>query len=350
MDLGLPSFTVTLKAADEDDPQLLITCSKDGVAESPCKRTFSEFERLHAHLSATYPDSIVPALPRRVTQLQITEIRLGEFLNSVFGNERLRRSEVLGLFLDRTQFAFAPPAPVARRNQSSLFSGLMPNPQTKEIDSFFVSAAAETTYFQSQCGRWGKLDEQLSCLVQENGRLSMDFGTKLGQFMETASDRLPGSLWKIAKMLQKADDVECEFYRQHGETWLYYQRKAQAVNSVLSHRMQVLGAYEMCCKITQKKILAMEKLKSSTSIRAEKVDMALSELSEAKKIEAEARDSLKTVSQQLRQDFTAHTESWDRIMNEHIGRLAQKCLEYARYQTATVGCILDELNHGPLIA
>ena len=46
----------------------------------------------------------------------------------------------------------------------------------------------------------------------------------------------------------------------------------------MDFRIQALQSYESSCKTTQKKVQVLERLKSSSTIKQEKVDVALDDL------------------------------------------------------------------------
>jgi predicted ribosome-associated RNA-binding protein Tma20 len=74
-----------------------------------------------------------------------------------------------------------------------------------------------------------------------------------------------------------------------------------------------------------KKISAMERLKSSSSLKQDKVDKLIQELNDCKKQEAEIKDSFKTAS-----DTTKHEIA--RYRNERIHDLKQWMDDYVSTQ------------------
>jgi hypothetical protein len=62
----------------------------------------------------------------------------------------------------------------------------------------------------------------------------------------------------------------------------YHAKSNQAVLFSLESRISALNNYETSCKATQKKVVAIEKLKSSSNIKQDKVEAALDELTEVR--------------------------------------------------------------------
>jgi gas vesicle protein len=104
----------------------------------------------------------------------------------------------------------------------------------------------------------------------------------------------------------------------------YQSRASFSALSALEYRLSVLADHNVSVKATSKKVSALERLKSSTSIKAERVDAMSSELLQVKRKENETRETLRATSEEVKREVTAYEEDRDRELMVLMGAYIKK--------------------------
>ncbi|KAH6565528.1 hypothetical protein BASA50_003623 [Batrachochytrium salamandrivorans] len=275
-------------------------------------RTLAEFNRLHLHLMHTNSEYIGPAPPPKSTNLEFVRTTLERFLYRLSKHEHLRIVDGTRSFIE-SEFVFAPPqSPTVPRHvtqQRSLFS-FSQTQETKEIDVFFEDAKQEVSAYEAYFSAIGRINEKIALISRDICRSSLDVSSKLA---DVGLDQIPSvgvSFRKIAKCFAVDDEVLANDiqYRQSvfNDQCLLFLRSNFGAQTSLNNRLKSLVSYEGSCKNTQKKMQAIERLRTSSSIRQDKVDTALEDLADAKRTESDCRETFKHVSDSLRKEYGRH--------------------------------------------
>lgn len=92
--------------------------------------------------------------------------------------------------------------------------------------------------------------------------------------------------------------------------------------NALDYRRVLLQTYENSCKSTQKRIVAMERLRTARTIQQEKVDLAVEDMATVKKEEQEAREAFKSCSEVLRSEVAMYrglrNTNTERVLDEYV--------------------------------
>ena len=107
---------------------------------------------------------------------------------------------------------------------------------------------------------------------------------RLSNLAADESEIISSNLKRISKALQNLSIAYSNTSTYHmnifSEFWKQCMKRAESVQFALNHRLQILYDYDQSCKSTQKRITNIERLKSSSNIRQDKVEIALEELAE----------------------------------------------------------------------
>ncbi|EGF81589.1 hypothetical protein BATDEDRAFT_87677 [Batrachochytrium dendrobatidis JAM81] len=304
-------------------------------------RTLSEFDRLHLHLMNTSPEYIGPAAPPKSANLELVRTALERFLLRLSRHEQLRIADGTRLFIE-SEFIFAPAQspPVVRRvkEQKSLFSFALAT-EAKEIDVYFENAKQEIQACEAYFSAIGRINEKIAIVLSDIGRSSVDVSYKLAT---VGIDQIPVAavpFQKTAKCFAVEDEVLANElhmlqinYRQNvlNDQCLLLLRSNMGAQTSLNHRSSALVSYEASCKNTQKKMQAMERLRTSSSIRQDKVDAALDELADAKRTESDCRDTFKRLSDSLRKEYTRHISERATDLSSILDDYVQHQLDFSK--------------------
>eukprot|EP00842_Homolaphlyctis_polyrhiza_P002466 jgi/Hompol1/321/HPOL_003959-RA len=269
-------------------------------------RTLAEFDRLHLHLTRSRPECIAPAAPPKSTNLLFLRKTLGRFLVRISQNPVLRVDEATRTFFESTF--------------QSLFSFVSSSSSSKEIDVYFENAKLEIGTIEAYYSAVGRINERIDL-----GRSSLEVSSKLGSLGLEKPAALVVQLRKISKGFAAEDDVLTQEaqYRQGvlNDQCLLLLRANMGARESMNYRMEALAEYDASCKVTQRKVQAIERLRMSSSIRQDKVDAALDDLAETKRVEAECRDTFKRLSDMLRKEYNIHrvqrTDDVADMLDEH---------------------------------
>lgn len=304
------------------------------------RRTHVEFGRLADHLVSANPEAMVPSLPPPATAAGVgtdeDEIRvkanMQKWFNYVCENEVLMRDDEMVRFIEgdpgyspvirRSQPAtgvrrkvikqFAPPPddtpelqearPVVKR----FYLGTMEANQKAER---LVKARRGTHIIQYS---------RIQCQINHSSGLGLaenDFGVKLSALTEQESHAgLTNAYRKLGKVIQTTGDLHAAQGTAEATTLAdplaYYCADAFVVKETLTNRHILLRDLLQAQQTTRSKLSATDRLKSSTSVRRDKVDEAISALDEARSHESYLAQKTERVTASLLQEkrrWFAHT-------------------------------------------
>ncbi|KAJ3210275.1 Vacuolar protein sorting-associated protein 17 [Dinochytrium kinnereticum] len=268
-------------------------------------RTHAELERLTSYIQNHFPELISPIPPAKTLEITTYVKAVDLFLKRVAENGALRESEGVRLFFD-SEFQFTPPAPPPGSKRTSVFNLFaVAAPKVQEVDPFFDNAKAEATGVEANMAVVAKSVEKAGKVERAYATTCVDVCSRLLNLGDEEPEQISSSLKKLAKHFQLLET-------------------AYSSQVALNNRVNVLSDYEASCKSTQRKIQVIEKLKASSSIRQDKVDSALEDLTEAKRTEATNRELLKKMGENVKAEYQLyskrHNEDLLQQLNEYVAR------------------------------
>ncbi|KAK5118356.1 hypothetical protein LTR62_002870 [Meristemomyces frigidus] len=262
------------------------------------RRTHSEFEKLAAHLVASNPEALVPAVPPASTSAGLgtdedegrTKTGMQRWLNVVCSNEVLMRDEEMVFFVE-SDFGYSPvvrkrqPATGVRRKMLKQFA-----PPPDDTPELLESRPIVKGFYLGAMDAQQKVDR----LVKHRRSLGVaesDLGTKLSAL--TAQETHPGlanAYRKLGKVIQSTGDYHAAQGTAEATTLsdplAYHSSDAFIVKETLTNRHILLRELTQAQQSTRSKLNAADRLKASSSVKRDKVDEAISALDEAKSHEA----------------------------------------------------------------
>lgn len=105
-----------------------------------------------------------------------------------------------------------------------------------------------------------------------------------------------------------------------------------------------MKSYDYACKRTQRKLQSMNSLKSSQTIKQEKVDAAIEEVESAKKLEEESREALRTTNDRIRSSYSLFQSYRESDATEQITSYAKKQLLLQQTLLHNLEALCDMVN------
>ncbi|KAI9088351.1 Vps5 C-terminal, partial [Phlyctochytrium arcticum] len=121
-------------------------------------------------------------------------------------------------------------------------------------------------------------------------------------------------------------------------------KDTQTAQAALDHRFATLQEYDSSCKLTQRKLVALDKIRSSSNIRQDKVDAALEDLQEAKEEESKGRRSFRTISEVLRPEFEKHLEQQEKDIQVVIDQYVNEQIQHSTRQLEVFKAALNDIS------
>ncbi|KAJ1561268.1 hypothetical protein HK405_004426 [Cladochytrium tenue] len=112
------------------------------------------------------------------------------------------------------------------------------------------------------------------------------------------------------------------------EVFATHEKSAQSALRVLNNRLQKLADYDQACKSTQKKLLAIDKLRGSSSIRHDRVDSSLDDLKEAKRTESVLREDLRRQSDVVRSEYDGFEKQYVQDVRKDLDLYVAQQLQF----------------------
>ncbi|KAL2914569.1 hypothetical protein HK105_205920 [Polyrhizophydium stewartii] len=343
-------------------------------------RSLAEFDRLHLHLMRTVPSCIAPAAPPRSASHELVLAAADAFLRRIAAHPVLRVADATRAFFE-SEFVFVPPAldptahgaaspsaaasalalapsggvsppsaaataaaiaagiaaphqipsaspAAARRSRTSLFSFGSSSSSPKEVDIYFENARKDVDACETHVSAMGRINEKICNIARDLAKSSADVSSRLASMSLDKPPALAVPLRKMSKCFAAQDQITASevSYRStiFNDKCLLLLRANMGAQWSLDSRTGALTSYEAACKATQKKVQTIERLRASSSIRQDKVDAALDELAEAKRVEADCRETFKHASDELRKEFDRHraerADDMEAMLDEYVRR------------------------------
>ncbi|KAI8814185.1 hypothetical protein BJ742DRAFT_326580 [Cladochytrium replicatum] len=272
-------------------------------------RSLSELERLYVYLQGIAPEYILPPPPSRQSAFEAVPRMAARLLNAISQRPVLFISKAVYNFATG-EFAFVPPNVPQRKSNKSVLS-LIPS-NFRDVDHFFEVAKTDTAHNDQNLRTMVRTTEKLARLTKDYSKAAGEVSSRFSG-VSLNDDRLNSTFRKFSRAFQTVDDLssmEAAYLALiYSEKTNLHIRWTEGADNALNNRLEALAGYEVAVKTTSKKVMAIERLKSSSNIRQDRVDQALEELSDAKNNEAESKELLKRLTDVLREEYTKYEEA-----------------------------------------
>lgn len=312
------------------------------------RRTHSEFVKLADHLISANPEALVPAVPPSITSAGAgtdeDEVRvknsIQRWLNCVCSNDVLMRDEEMVFFVE-SDFGYSPvvrmkqPATGVRRKVLKQFAP--PPDDTPELHE--ARPVVKMFYL-------GSLDtsQKLEKVVKSRRSLGLaesSLGEKLGQMhVQETHAGLSTAYRKLGRIIQTCGDYHAAQGTAEattlGDSLAYHSSDAFIVKETLTNRHILLRELVQAEASRRSKENAVQRLKSSSNVRRDKVDEAISSLDEAMSQE----NYLRSKSQRVTANLLMEKRRWfDRTSNEFMFSLREYVLRQIEAERRTLATL-----------
>ncbi|GAA5993354.1 hypothetical protein JCM11641_000860 [Rhodosporidiobolus odoratus] len=293
-------------------------------------RSYGEFMQFLAALSVTCPQSIVPALPLAQTSAASDE-EDDRLLKAAFQKWAIRATSDPAVIRDDETRSFIESdfgytARNRKRAAGSYFSrtSRLPGEQDDPLTSAKVSMARlETTFHDT-----AKTIDRVSKSRRATAGIVNELGGQLDAYaMAETYAPLANGFKRLARTMKvDADLLAVQSISEQvtfGDVFVYQSANARSAKETLSGRDAVVDEHRTAVKTTITRRRNIEKLRSASSLRADKVNEALEELDEAQRYEETLGRRLMGISTNLQPSLTRHS------VDAHTD-LLHSLLEHAR--------------------
>ncbi|KAJ3379310.1 Vacuolar protein sorting-associated protein 17 [Lobulomyces angularis] len=320
-------------------------------------RTQHEVERLYNVLQLELKNHIIPSFPTCSMDLKFLLEKLTNFFNNLLNiNDCLTNVNFLS-FLE-SEFLFNPVVgnsinPGLEKsigNNKSFFNFFGGGSNTQDNDVYFENALKLTNQIDIGIIEIGKLCEKLARSEKSYSIHCSDLVTKFGVLAEETSpvESYQMLLKKFVKCMKLTEDIHSNNANYLASTlfdfFCYQSRFNFSALTTFNYRLSLLSEYEQQCKVTQKKIQNLEKLKSSSSIKTDKVDVASNELFEVKKTETEVKDTLTSTSETIKREYDDFKFLQDYELGAELDKFVGKQLQVNKNLLKVWDNILKDLE------
>ncbi|KAJ3028045.1 Vacuolar protein sorting-associated protein 17 [Rhizophlyctis rosea] len=309
------------------------------------RREYIELDNLYQYFDKCFPENLPPPHPPKSNDERFLVHATQVFFDRTCGKEVLRRSEGLRSFVE-SEFAFLPPSPTSKKS-SGLFGSLRSQSNVKEVDPFFDTARTDTSSFETGMIGFGRSNDKIAKLERDIGKASSEVSASLMGLTLDAKGSLNGPIKRIAKAFAASEELHnrqsAYLNGAFNDECSMFIKGALGVEGALTYRTELLSDYEQACKTTSKKLQAMEKLKSSSSIQSHKVDAAVQDLTETKQLETDTRDSLKRVTESLRNEYRGYTHDREEDLTKYLTGFVARQVEFGKQHVKIWSISLDAI-------
>ncbi|PYH99011.1 vacuolar protein sorting-associated protein Vps17 [Aspergillus ellipticus CBS 707.79] len=312
------------------------------------RRTHGEFVKLAEHLLSANPETFVPAVPSPLTPAgagtEEDEIRIKSsmqrWLNVVLGNEVLTHDDEVVLFVE-SDFGYSPvvrmkqPATGVRRKVLKQFAP--PPDDTPELQN---ARPTVKMFYLGTMDAGHKVDRVVKAR-RGLGLAESDFGVKLGQMhVQETHPGLGNAYRKLGKVIQSVGDFHAVQATAEattlGDPLSYHSSDAFIVKETLTNRHILLRELIQAQQATRSKRAAADRLKTSSSVRPDKVDEAINSLDEAQGHE----DYLTKRTQRVTSNLLQEKQRWfERTSNDMLASLREYTLRQIEAERRTLATL-----------
>ncbi|GAA6055432.1 hypothetical protein JCM3770_006991 [Rhodotorula araucariae] len=295
-------------------------------------RSYTEFTALVSALSVTCPQSIVPALPISQTSAasdeeddRLIKAAFQKWVIRLTSDPAVIRDDETRSFIE-SDFGYTPRT---RKKSSapSIFSRASRLPG--ELDDPLTAAKVSMARLESAFSDTSKTLDSVSKKRREAAKSVSELGDQLATFaMAETYVPLAGGFKRLARTMKvDADLLVAQSTNEQvalGDVFFYHSANAKSAKDTLSGRDAVVDEHRRAVKASIAKRREIEKLRSSSSLKADRVTEALEELDEAQRYEETLGRRLQGISTNLQPSLTRHS------LDTH-NDLLSALLEHARH-------------------
>ncbi|OXV10943.1 hypothetical protein Egran_01296 [Elaphomyces granulatus] len=312
------------------------------------RRTHSEFVKLADHLISSNPEALVPAVPPPLTPAGAgtdedearVKASMQRWLSHVFNNDVLIHDDEIVLFVE-SDFGYSPvvkmkqPATGVRRKVLKQFAP--PPDDTPELQN---ARPVVKLFYLSAMDASQKVDRVVKAR-RGLGLAESDLGVKLGLVhIQETHPGLANAYRKLGKVIQTTGDYHAAQGTAEattlGDPLNYHSSDACIVKETLTNRHILLRELIQAQQTARSKRSAADRLKGSTSVRADKVDEAISALDEAINHET----SLTKKTQRVTSNLLVETRRWfNRTSEDLLASLREYTLRQIEAERRTLATL-----------
>ncbi|CAG8527588.1 3898_t:CDS:2 [Funneliformis mosseae] len=295
------------------------------------ERSYVEFERLYNALAYSNPECIVPALPFSSSSYQANEederrvkhlIQL--WVNRVAMNPFLCHDEELRSFIETD---FTRSGGFRLKFSSDIIDEDKGLTQAKSIahilEGHFLDSA-------KTCQKLARFRKGLATFNNDLGIKFIALGTVEKHLPLSNGIRKFGKTLQIISELQKLQAIS--EVATLGDFFSYYSINSHVVKETLTNRLRIISEHDESVKTTISKRRYIERLKSSTSIKSDKVDEALEELEYAKGYEQNLDARVKRVTNNLHNELRVYEENREQDFFNAVKEYVRKQIVFEKQQ------------------
>ncbi|GAA5993174.1 hypothetical protein JCM10908_001324 [Rhodotorula pacifica] len=294
-------------------------------------RSYTEFSHLVSALSVTCPQSIVPALPLSQTSAatdeeddRLIKVAFQKWAVRVTSDPAAIRDDETRSFIE-SDFGYTPRA---KKKSSAGFSFSRSSRLPGEIEDPLTAAKVSMARLETVFNDTSKTLDRVSKARRTAASAVHDLGEQCNVYALAESYQpLAHGFKKLSNVLKMdADLLASQSVSEQitlGDVFLYQSGNAKSAKDTLSGRDAVADDHRQAVKASIQKRRNIEKLKSASSLRSDKVNEALEDLDEAQHYEETLARRLQGISTNLQPSLTRHS------VDTHTD-LLQSLLEHAR--------------------
>ncbi|EEP79466.1 conserved hypothetical protein [Uncinocarpus reesii 1704] len=312
------------------------------------RRTHSEFVKLADHLISSNPEAIVPAVPPPLTPAGAgtdeDEVRvkasMQRWLNYVCSNDVLMHDEEMVLFVE-SDFGYSPmvrmkqPATGVRRKYLKQFA-----PPPDDTPELLDARPIVKRFYLGTMEAGQKVDR----VVKARRGLALaesDLGVKLGQMhVQETHPGLANAYRKLGKVIQTVGDYHAAQGTAEattlGDPLNYHSSDAFIVKETLTNRHILLRELIQAQQTARSKRASADRLKSSSSVRPDKVDEAITALDEA----IQHEEYLTKKTQRVTNNLLQEKRRWfNRTANDVLLSIKEYTLRQIEFERRTLSTL-----------
>ncbi|KAJ8296205.1 Vacuolar protein sorting-associated protein 17 [Rhodotorula toruloides] len=279
-------------------------------------RSYGEFMSLVSALSVTCPQSIIPALPLAQTSAasdeeddRLIKAAFQKWVVRVMSDPAVVRDEEMRSFIE-SDFGYT--ARSRKKSSAASFSFSRSSRLPGELDDPLTLAKISMSRLESTFHDTAKTIDRVSKTRRAAATSVNDLGDQLNTFALAESYApLAAGFKRLARSVKvDADLLAVQSIQEQitlGDMFVYQSANAKSAKETLSGRDAVADEHRQAVKSSISKRRNIEKLKSASSLRADKVNEALEDLDEAQRYEETLARRLQGISTNLQPSLTRHS-------------------------------------------
>ncbi|GAA5951248.1 hypothetical protein JCM21900_004387 [Sporobolomyces salmonicolor] len=315
-------------------------------------RSYAEFMAYVSALSVTCPQSIIPALPLAQTSAA-TDEEDDRLIKSAFQKWAIRLTSDPSVIRDEETRSFIESdfgyTPRHRKKTASAFAFSRSSRLPGEVDDPLTSAKMSMARLETAFMDTAKVVERTSKTRRATATAVNELGDQLNTFaMAEGYQPLANGFKRLARSCKvDADLLAIQSINEQvalGDILVYQSANARSAKDTLSNRDGVVEDHRQAAKATIQKRRNIEKLRSASSLKSDRVDEALDELAEAKKHETLLSTRLAAISSHLQPSLTSHSVSTHADLLSALAEHARSNLLYEKQRLKEYETLRPEMK------